>query len=215
MINLDRLTVKSAEALQDAANTARQAGNPVVEDLHLLDALLKQEEGIVIPILQKVGVSVARLREELDRAVARLPKQTGGAQPTISRELNEVLDLADREARELKDEYISTEHLLLALAEKKGSSTRVLLAAAGVDRATLLQALEQVRGTHRVTDQNPEDKYQALQRFSTDLTERARRGKLDPVIGRDEEIRRLVQVLSRRTKNNPVLIGEPGVGKTA
>ena len=213
MINPDRLTVKSAEALNDAANRARQAGNPQVEDLHLLAALLEQEEGIVVPVLQKVGVNVTRLRTEAAAAAARLPKQSG-AQPTISRELNEVLDAAEKEARELKDEYVSTEHLLLGLAEK-GFAVRDLFRAQGAARATLVEALTQVRGAHRVTDQNPEEKYQALQRFSTDLTERARRGKLDPVIGRDEEIRRVVQVLSRRTKNNPVLIGEPGVGKTA
>jgi ATP-dependent Clp protease ATP-binding subunit ClpB len=214
MINFDRLTVKSAEAIQNAANEARRAGNPTVEDLHLTSALLEQEEGIVVPILQKVGVNVTRLRAEVDAARGRLPKQSGGAQPHISRELNEVLDRAEKEARDLKDEYISTEHLLLGLAEK-GFAVRDLLRAQGASREALVQALEQVRGSHRVTDQNPEEKYQALQRFSTDLTERARRGKLDPVIGRDEEIRRVVQVLSRRTKNNPVLIGEPGVGKTA
>ncbi|HEU0299448.1 MAG TPA: ATP-dependent chaperone ClpB [Longimicrobium sp.] len=214
MINFERLTVKSAEAVQAAAGEARRAGNPTIEDLHLLSALLEQEEGIVVPILQKVGVNVARLKSEVEAARARLPKQSGGAQPTISRELNEVLDRAEQEARDLKDEYISTEHLLLGLAEK-GFSVRDPLRAQGADRAALVTALEQVRGSHRVTDQNPEEKYQALQRFSTDLTERARRDKLDPVIGRDEEIRRVVQVLSRRTKNNPVLIGEPGVGKTA
>jgi ATP-dependent Clp protease ATP-binding subunit ClpB len=214
MINFDRLTVKSAEAIQGAANEARRAGNPTVEDLHLTSALLEQEEGIVVPILQKVGVNVTRLKAEVEAARGRLPKQSGGAQATISRELNEVLDRAEKEARDLKDEYISTEHLLLGLAEK-GFAVRDLLRAQGATREALVQALEQVRGSHRVTDQNPEDKYQALQRFSTDLTERARRGKLDPVIGRDEEIRRVVQVLSRRTKNNPVLIGEPGVGKTA
>src|SRR5687768_10128243 len=214
MINFDRLTVKSAEAIQSAANEARKAGNPTVEDLHLTAALLDQEEGIIVPILQKVGVNVTRLRSEVDAARGRLPKQSGGAQATISRELNEVLDRAEKEARDLKDEYISTEHLLLGLAEK-GFAVRDLLRAQGASRETLIQSLEQVRGSHRVTDQNPEEKYQALQRFSVDLTERARRGKLDPVIGRDEEIRRVVQVLSRRTKNNPVLIGEPGVGKTA
>src|SRR5688500_18395376 len=214
MINFDRLTVKSAEAVQSAAGEARKAGNPTIEDLHLLTALLEQEEGIVVPILQKVGVNVARLKSEVESARARLPKQSGGANATISRELNEVLDRAEQEARDLKDEYISTEHLLLGLAEK-GFSVRELLRAHGATREALAQALEQVRGSHRVTDQNPEENYQALQRVSTDLTERARRGKLDPVIGRDEEIRRLVQVLSRRTKNNPVLIGEPGVGKTA
>jgi ATP-dependent Clp protease ATP-binding subunit ClpB len=215
MINFDRLTVKSAESIQSAANSARQGGNPTIEDVHLLAALLSQEEGIVVPILQKVGVNVSRLASENEAARARLPKQSGGSQPTISRELNQVLDRAEEEARELKDEYVSTEHLLLGLAAVKGSTTRDLLSAQGATRETLTQALAQVRGSHQVTDQNPEEKYQALQRFSTDLTERARRGKLDPVIGRDEEIRRLVQVLSRRTKNNPVLIGEPGVGKTA
>jgi ATP-dependent Clp protease ATP-binding subunit ClpB len=214
MTNFDRLTVKSGEALQAASNAARQAGNPQIEDLHLLAALLDQEEGIVVPILQKVGVNVARLRGESDAAQARLPKQSGGGQPTLSRELNAVLDRAEEDARALGDEYISTEHLLLALAEK-GFATRDLLRNQGARRDTLVQALEQVRGSHRVTDQTPEDKYQAIQRFSIDLTERARKGKLDPVIGRDEEIRRVVQVLSRRTKNNPVLIGEPGVGKTA
>jgi ATP-dependent Clp protease ATP-binding subunit ClpB len=215
MINFDRLTVRSAEAIQDAAATARQAGNPAIEDVHLLLALLAQDEGIVVPILQKVGVQVPRLLSEADAARQRLPKQSGGGQPGISRELNAVLDEAEKEARELKDEYVSTEHLLLALTAKQASTVRDLLAAQGATRDDVRKALEQVRGSHRVTDQNPEEKYQALQRFSVDLTERARRGKLDPVIGRDEEVRRVVQVLSRRTKNNPVLIGEPGVGKTA
>src|SRR3954451_24778886 len=213
MINPDRLTVKSAEALQEAVSHARRAGNPQIEDLHLLQALLDQEEGIVVPVLQKVGVNISRLRTEADAAAARLPKQSG-AQPNLSRELNAVLDQAEKEARALKDEYVSTEHFLLGLAEK-GFAVAALLKAQGATRKTLLEALEQVRGAHHVTDQNPEEKYQALQRFSVDLTERARAGKLDPVIGRDEEIRRVVQVLSRRTKNNPVLIGEPGVGKTA
>jgi len=216
MVNFDRLTVKSAEALQQAADSARRAGNPAVEDVHLLDALLAQEEGIVVPVIQKVGVNVTRLRDAVRQALDRLPRQSGGAaQPTISRELNEILDQAEKEARDLKDEYISTEHLLLGLTSKKSTTARDLLAAQGASREAVLEALRQVRGSHRVTDQTPETKYQALQRFSTDLTERARLGKLDPVIGRDEEIRRVIQVLSRRTKNNPVLIGEPGVGKTA
>ncbi|CAN5660124.1 ATP-dependent chaperone ClpB [soil metagenome] len=215
MINFDRLTLKAAEALQQASTSARQGGNPSIEDLHLLAAVLAQEEGIVVPVLQKVGVSVTRLNSELEGALQRLPTQYGGAQPSISRELNEILDRAESEARDLQDEYISTEHLLLGLAEKKGSGTRDLLSAQGATRDALREAMRSVRGSHRVTDQTPEEKYQALQRYSVDLTERARRGKLDPVIGRDEEIRRLVQVLSRRTKNNPVLIGEPGVGKTA
>jgi ATP-dependent Clp protease ATP-binding subunit ClpB len=215
VINFERLTIKAAEAIQAAANAARQAGNPTIEDVHLLGALLEQEEGIVVPVLQKVGVNVTRLRSEVEAARSRLPTQYGGSQPTISRELNEVLDRAEAAARDLKDEFVSTEHLLLALADKRASTTHELLAAQGATPEALRQALEQVRGSHRVTDQTPEEKYQALQRYSVDLTERARRGKLDPVIGRDEEIRRVVQVLSRRTKNNPVLIGEPGVGKTA
>ncbi|MDQ3388528.1 MAG: AAA family ATPase, partial [Gemmatimonadota bacterium] len=214
-MNLERLTIRSTEALQQAAQAATAAGHASVEDLHLLAALLAQDEGIVVPILQKVGVNVARLGAELDTALGRLSRQTGGSQPNLSRELREILDLAQKEANDLKDEYVSTEHILLGLAERKGSSTRELLTAQGAGREALMQALIQVRGVHRVTDQNPEEKYQSLQRFSVDLTERARRGKLDPVIGRDEEIRRVVQVLSRRTKNNPVLIGEPGVGKTA
>jgi ATP-dependent Clp protease ATP-binding subunit ClpB len=215
MINFDRLTVKAAEALQEAAQRARREGNPAVEDLHLLAALLAQDEGIVAPVLQKVGVNVTGLRAATEEAAGRLPRQSGGAQPTISRELNTVLDRAEEEARSLQDEYISTEHLLMALVGKEARSTAPLLAAQGVSRDDLLAALSQIRGSHRVTDQTPEEKYQALQRFSTDLTDRARSGKLDPVIGRDEEIRRVIQVLSRRTKNNPVLIGEPGVGKTA
>jgi ATP-dependent Clp protease ATP-binding subunit ClpB len=215
MINFDRLTIKAAEAIQQASFLAREGGNPAIEDVHLLSALLDQEEGIIVPVLQKVGVNVSRLRSELQASLERLPTQYGGSQPTISRELNQILEGGEKEARELKDEYTSTEHLLLALAEQKASGSRALLTAQGATREALLEAVRQVRGAHRVTDQTPEEKYQALQRFSVDLTERARAGKLDPVIGRDEEIRRVVQVLSRRTKNNPVLIGEPGVGKTA
>jgi ATP-dependent Clp protease ATP-binding subunit ClpB len=214
MINPDRLTVKAADAFTAASTAARQAGNPVVQDLHLLGALLAQDEGVVIPILQKLGVNVAALREQLTREIARYPKQSD-AQPTLSRELNLVFDRAESEAKSLGDEYISTEHLLVALADTKGTDSRTLLSGAGVKKAALLEALEAVRGAHRVVDKEPENQYQALQRFTRDLTDSARKGKLDPVIGRDEEIRRVVQVLSRRTKNNPVLIGEPGVGKTA
>ena len=214
MLNPDRLTVKSAEAVNDALARARRAGNPLVYDTHLLAALLEQDESIVSPLLQKLGVNVPALRTAVAQEAARYPKQSD-AQPSVARELSAVFDAADDEARKLGDEYVSTEHLLLALASAKGADSRALLAAQGASRDPLLEALRQVRGTHKVTDQNPEEKYQSLQRFSTDLTERARRGRLDPVIGRDEEIRRVVQVLSRRTKNNPVLIGEPGVGKTA
>jgi ATP-dependent Clp protease ATP-binding subunit ClpB len=215
LLSGDRLTIKAAEAIQAASSEAQRRGNPAIEDLHLLAGLLSQDETVVIPVLQKVGVNVTRLREQLQGALDRLPRQSGGSAPTLSRELNKILDVADKEARTLKDEYVSTEHLLIALAAQKGSSTRELLSAQGVTADTLREAIEAVRGPHRVTDQDPEQKYRAIERFTRDLTELARQGKMDPVIGRDEEIRRVVQVLSRRTKNNPVLIGEPGVGKTA
>ncbi len=214
MINPDRLTVKASEALTEAVDLARRAGNPLVYDLHLLLALLTQDEGIVVPILQKLGISVAQLRETVGREMARYPKQSN-AQPTLSRELNQVFDRAEADSRELGDDFVSTEHFLLALSEVKGTESRTLLNGVGATHAALLEALQSVRGSHRVTDQTPENQYQALQRYTRDLTEAARKGKLDPVIGRDEEIRRVIQVLSRRTKNNPVLIGEPGVGKTA
>jgi ATP-dependent Clp protease ATP-binding subunit ClpA len=214
MISQDKLTVKSGEALNDAVTRARQAGNPLVYDLHLLLALLDQDESIVVPILQKVGASVQALRQAALGEAGRYPKQSD-AQPSVSRELNQVLDRAEAIAKELGDEYVSTEHMLLALADVKGTESRTLLQTAGASYATLRDALAAVRGSHRVTDQTPENQYQALQKYTRDLTEAARKGKLDPVIGRDEEIRRVVQVLSRRTKNNPVLIGEPGVGKTA
>ncbi|HKO17008.1 MAG TPA: ATP-dependent chaperone ClpB [Gemmatimonadaceae bacterium] len=214
MINPERLTVKAGEALNEAVTLARRNGNPVLYDLHLLQALLDQEESIVVPVLQKLGVSVAALREQVQREIGRYPRQSD-AQPSISRELNQVFDRAEDEAKQLGDEYVSTEHLLLALVNTKGTESRTLLNGVGVTHDTLLRALEAVRGAHRVTDQNPENQYQALEKYTRDLTDMARKGKLDPVIGRDEEIRRVIQVLSRRTKNNPVLIGEPGVGKTA
>src|SRR5512141_417774 len=214
MINPDRLTVKSGEAINEAVSLARRAGNPQVYDLHLLLALLGQDEGIVVPVLQKLGGSVASVRENAQREAARYPKQSD-AQPNLSRELNQVFDRAEKEAKDLGDEFVSTEHLLLGLSEVKGTDSRRLLNEAGATHESLLEALQQVRGSHRVADQNPENQYQALQRYTRDLTDAARKGKLDPVIGRDEEIRRVIQVLSRRTKNNPVLIGEPGVGKTA
>ncbi|HEX6559800.1 MAG TPA: ATP-dependent chaperone ClpB [Longimicrobiales bacterium] len=209
------MTIKASEAIQAAAAEAQRRGNPAIEDIHLLNALLLQDETVVVPVLQKVGVNVTRLRESLRGALERLPRQSGGSSPSVSRELNRIFDEADKEARSLKDEYVSTEHLLLALAGHKGSTTRDLVSEQDAELGALREALESVRGPHRVTDQEPEGKYRAIERFTRDLTEQARQGKLDPVIGRDEEIRRVVQVLSRRTKNNPVLIGEPGVGKTA
>src|SRR5213592_4115267 len=216
MISPERLTLKAAEALQQASTLARSRGNPVINDAHLFLALLSQDDGIVVPLLQKAGLNVTQLSADTEREIERFPKQSGTtAEPTLSREVSRVLDRADEEAKALGDAYVSTEHLLLALVEEKGTTAKQLLSAAGVDRSVLMAALEGVRGTHRVTDQEPEQKYQALERFTRDLTELARKGKIDPVIGRDEEIRRVMQVLSRRTKNNPVLIGEPGVGKTA
>nr|MBA3660033.1 type VI secretion system ATPase TssH [Gemmatimonadales bacterium] len=215
MIRPDRMTIKAQEALRDAGAEARRRGNPVVNDAHLLAALLAQPEGVVVPLLQKAGVNVASIRQSTDREIARFPKQEGGAEPSFSREVSRVFDRAEAEAKRLKDQYVSTEHLLLALAEEKGTTARSLLDAAQVSADDLRRSLDEVRGAHRVTDQSPEEKYQALERYTRNLTDQARDGKLDPVIGRDEEIRRVMQVLSRRTKNNPVLIGEPGVGKTA
>ncbi|MBI2535495.1 MAG: ATP-dependent chaperone ClpB, partial [Gemmatimonadetes bacterium] len=206
----------ATEALQQAQARANQRGNPVVNDAHLFLALLEQDQGIVVPVLQKVGLNVAELKAEAEREIERLPKQSGGGgAATMSRELSQALDRADQLAREMEDAYVSTEHLLVALVDTKATSARAALSQRGIDAGELAQALAAVRGSHRVTSVEPEQQYRALQRFTRDLTELARQGKLDPVIGRDEEIRRVVQVLSRRTKNNPVLIGEPGVGKTA
>ncbi len=216
MISPERFTVKAGEAIRAAQSLATERGNPVVNDAHLFLALLDQEEGIVVPLLQKSGLNVTELRQEAEREVQRMPTQEGGGdRSAMSRELAGALDRADALAKKLGDSYISTEHLLIGLVDTKGTTARELLSARGIDKDHLLQALEQVRGSHRVTDVDPEGKYRALERYTKDLTDLARQGKLDPVIGRDEEIRRVVQVLSRRTKNNPVLIGDPGVGKTA
>jgi len=212
----DKLTIKSQEAVQAAAATATENGNPEVLPIHLLTALLEDREGVVLPVLEGAGVRVHELLAGANAAISKLPKVSGSnAQPSMSSALQKVLDRASKEAEGFKDEYISTEHLLLALTEAKGDPVRDALAAAGANHDAVLKALSSVRGSQRVTDQNPEGKFQTLEKYAKDLTELARKGKLDPVIGRDEEIRRVVQVLSRRTKNNPVLIGEPGVGKTA
>jgi ATP-dependent Clp protease ATP-binding subunit ClpB len=216
MIRPERLTIKAQEVLRDALELARERGNPVVNDAHLFAGLLAQDEGVVQPLLQKAGLNVTAIRQEIEREIARFPTQAGGgAEPTFSREVNRIFDRADAEAKSLGDAYVSTEHLLLAMVEEKGTTARAILTGHGVSPDDLRTALEEVRGSHRVTDQSPEEKYQALERYTRNLTDEARKGKLDPVIGRDEEIRRVMQVLSRRTKNNPVLIGEPGVGKTA
>ncbi|MBW4037492.1 MAG: AAA domain-containing protein [Acidobacteria bacterium] len=215
-IKWDKFTVKSQEALQVAQGSAAESGNPEVLPLHLMEALLEDREGVVLPVLEKVGVSVQALESAVETAIARLPKVQGGSQQTgMSQALTKVLEGAFKEAENFKDEYVSTEHLLLSLAKQRNEPVQMALAAQGADHAAILKALAGVRGSQRVTDQNPEGKFQALEKYAKDLTEMARRGKLDPVIGRDEEIRRVIQVLSRRTKNNPVLIGEPGVGKTA
>ena len=214
-IKWDRLTVKSQEAMQAASGHAAENGNPEVLPLHLMAALLEDREGVVIPVLEKVGVPVEQLLSGINSAIAKLPKVQGGGQPGMSAALQKVLEQGFKEAESFKDDYVSTEHLLLALAKAKNDPVQLALATLGGTHEAILKALSAVRGSQRVTDQNPEGKFQALEKYAKDLTDLARRGKLDPVIGRDEEIRRVVQVLSRRTKNNPVLIGEPGVGKTA
>lgn len=210
----DKLTIKAQEAVQHAQGLAADAGNPQVEPIHLLAALLAETEGVVRPVLDKMGANVGQLTQIIQADLGHLPKASGGAQTTTSRELMTVLEAAQAEAGSMKDDYTSTEHLMLALAKTPGKVQDTLKLNA-IDPSDLLAALQQVRGSTRVTDQTPEGKFQALEKYGIDLVEQAEAGKLDPVIGRDSEIRRVVQVLSRRRKNNPVLIGEPGVGKTA
>jgi ATP-dependent Clp protease ATP-binding subunit ClpB len=211
----DRFTVKSQEAIQHAMAQAAERGNPELTPLHLLLALISDQEGVIPALLAKLGIDPQPLRQITEAELKHQPQVAGAAsQPASSREFSQVLENAWKKAEELQDEYVSTEHLFLAMAGDPGPAGKVLMTL-GVRGDAVLKALQEIRGSHRVTDPNPEDKYQALKRYCTDLTDRARTGKLDPVIGRDQEIRRVIQVLSRRTKNNPVLIGEPGVGKTA
>jgi len=214
-VRLDQFTFKSQEAVQAAQKLAEGMGHQAIEVEHLVVALLEQEEGILRPILERVGADSARLARELRAELKKLPSVSGAGQVYLSPRLERVLQSALREAERLKDQFVSTEHLLLAAVEEGGGAAGRLFKAAGVSKDGVYAALREVRGDQQVTDQNPEEKYQALQRYARDLTDLARKGKLDPVIGRDDEIRRVIQVLSRRTKNNPVLIGEPGVGKTA
>ncbi|HKW76294.1 MAG TPA: ATP-dependent chaperone ClpB [Terriglobales bacterium] len=217
-IRWDRLTIKAQEAIQKANDIASQHGNPELMPLHLLAALVQDREGIIAPVLAKLGAAPGNVESQLMQRINSLPKVSGGSamQAHLSANAQRILEQAFKETEKFKDEYVSTEHLLLAIAGDKAKEEAAdVLRSNGITYEGVLKALTSVRGSQRVTDQNPEGKYQALERYAKDLTELARRGKLDPVIGRDEEIRRVVQVLSRRTKNNPVLIGEPGVGKTA
>ncbi|MGH9400064.1 MAG: Clp protease N-terminal domain-containing protein, partial [Thermoanaerobaculia bacterium] len=215
-MRFDQLTIKAQEAFQEAQRDARSRANAELLPDHLLLALLTQPEGVVVAILQKLGVDSEALARDTAAYLDRQPKVSGAsADASPSREMTGVFDAAFETAKEFGDEYVSTEHFLIALAQPAAGESGKLLSSRGAKKDALLKALKEVRGSTRITDPNPEDKYQALKRYTRDLTDLARRGKIDPVIGRDEEIRRVVQVLSRRTKNNPVLIGEPGVGKTA
>ncbi|MBI5723294.1 MAG: ATP-dependent chaperone ClpB [Planctomycetes bacterium] len=213
-MRLDKLTVKAQEALMASQGRASELGHPAVGPLHMLDVLLRQEGGIVGPLLGKIGIAADRIAGMVESELSRLPSQSAQAGMGMEPSLLTVMNRAEKEARDLKDEYTSVEHILLGLAQEP-STAKEILTALGADRDAIIAAMKDIRGSQRVTDQTPEDKYQALERYGRDLCEMARRGKLDPVIGRDDEIRRCMQVLSRRTKNNPVLIGLPGVGKTA
>lgn len=210
----DKLTTKAQEAIANSQTMAGAKGHAELTPLHLLSALIGESDGIVRPLLEKAGAPVSQLAEMVESELNRLPSSTGGSTPTPSRELQQVFESAAKSAETMQDEFISTEHLLIGLVSTDGKAKRVLELNA-IDKKTILEALKTVRGSARVTDQNPENKYQSLEKYCIDLVQLAKSGKLDPVIGRDEEIRRVIQVLSRRTKNNPVLIGEPGVGKTA
>ena len=211
----DRMTTKSQEAFRAAADLASRRGNPEITPEHLIRAMLEQEGGVALPLFQKAGGSPDALLASVDEYIEKLPRVSGGAEPTLSRRTMEIIRRAEDEAKGLKDDFISVEHFMLALAKHDRESQAAFRAAGGVTYEKLLSSLAAVRGAQRVTDRDPEGKFQALEKYCRDLTDSARKGKLDPVIGRDEEIRRVMQVLSRRTKNNPVLIGEPGTGKTA
>ena len=216
-MNIEKFTLKAQEALQEAKSVAERKHHQQIDVEHLLLALLEQKEGTVIPILQKLGANPDLIVSQLENELNRIPQVTGKGvgQVYLSSRLNEIFNVAGKEAERLMDEYLSTEHLLIAMTDEKQGAAFQILQRNGVSKDAIFRVLQEIRGPHRVTDQSPEEKYQALKRYSRDLTEEARKGKLDPVIGRDDEIRRVIQVLSRRTKNNPVLIGEPGVGKTA
>src|SRR5437879_8251346 len=215
MLRFEKMTVKAQEAVQAAQEVAARHENQQIEPIHLLAVLVAQADGVVPPLLARLGVRIEALSQEIEREIGRLPKVQGFGQQHMGRPLNNVLERAFKEADSFKDEYVSTEHLFLAMAGLDRDPAGQLLQRQGASHQAILQALTGVRGTQRVTSQNPEATYASLEKYARDLTELARRQKLDPVIGRDEEIRRVMQILARRTKNNPVLIGEPGVGKTA
>ncbi|MDP2958119.1 MAG: Clp protease N-terminal domain-containing protein, partial [Longimicrobiales bacterium] len=211
----DQFTVMSQEAIQKAQGRAEEMGHQEIRPEHLLWSFLAQDENIVNSILSKIGTPAAKIRSDVDAALDRLPKVSGGGETALSPALRQVLDAARKEAEQLKDEYVSTEHLFLAMLKEGTSEAARILRANGVTEEAVLKALASVRGSQRVTDPEPEGKYRVRETYARDLTALARQGKLDPGIGREDEIRRVIQVLSRRTKNNPVLIGEAGVGKTA
>jgi ATP-dependent Clp protease ATP-binding subunit ClpB len=213
-MDLSRFTEKAQQALAGSQKIAARMNHQQIEPEHLLLALLDQERGLAAAILNKAGVSVDAITVKVQRDLEKLPRVTGDVEPRLTQRLIKLVDAAETEAKNLKDDYVSVEHLLLAMTDDSGAAGQTLKQF-GVTRDRLLKALQEVRGSQRVTTQNPEETYQALEKYGRDLTDFASRGKLDPVIGRDDEIRRVIQVLSRRTKNNPVLIGEPGVGKTA
>jgi ATP-dependent Clp protease ATP-binding subunit ClpB len=213
-MNLQRFTIRAQEMLQNAQQYASEHGHQEIGELHLLGAMLNQEDSLVRPVLQKLEVSLALIDEKLGSALSKLPRVQGAGQQYLSQPALNILNQAEKEGENLQDDYISLEHILLALLHK-GKETAQLLGSLGVTPDKVLKALQELRGNQRITDQNPEDKFQALEKYARNLTRLARQEKLDPVIGRDEEIRRTIQILSRRRKNNPVLIGDPGVGKTA
>jgi ATP-dependent Clp protease ATP-binding subunit ClpB len=213
-MRVERLTTKSREALAQAQSEATRRGNPELTPEHLLLSLLEQEDGVIPALVQKAGTNPKDLAAEFEGIVEKYPRVTGGSEPGMSRRLGVLLQKAEDEAKALKDEFVSVEHLFLAIV-KHDRDAAAVLRRKGLDEAKVMAALKEVRGSQRVTSADPEGTFQALEKYTKDLTQLARNGKLDPVIGRDEEIRRVMQVLSRRTKNNPVLIGEPGVGKTA
>ncbi|MBT8371895.1 MAG: type VI secretion system ATPase TssH, partial [Deltaproteobacteria bacterium] len=216
-MRFDKFTIKSQELVQNAQTLASRLHHQQIEPEHMLAAMLQETQGIAGAILRKLGAAPDVIAREVGAALDQGPQISGGgiSESFLSSRSKSVLETAFAEATKMKDEYVSIEHILMVIADEKQGEAASVLSRAGVGRDSILKALLEIRGTQRITDPNPEEKYQALERFSRDLTELARLGKLDPVIGRDEEIRRIVQVLSRRTKNNPVLIGEPGVGKTA